>query len=148
QTRRAISIMEANALFGLFAVVAMCWLFLGTRLALLTGLGVPFALAGAFIAVDASGSTLNLTVLLGIVIVLGMLVDDSVVIVEAIYYRLQRGDAPLRAVPGAVREVGAPVVAAVLTTIAAFLPLMLLPGIVGKFMFVVPFVVSVALLVS
>ncbi len=70
------------------------------------------------------------------------------VIVEAIYYRLQRGDPPREAVVGGVEEVGLPVLSSVLTTIAAFLPLMLLPGILGKFMFVVPFVVTVGLLVT
>ncbi|MCK2095545.1 efflux RND transporter permease subunit [Thauera aromatica] len=147
-TRQAIGVMETNALFGLAAVLGMCWVFLGSRLALLVGLGVPFALAGTFIAVDLIGSTLNLTVLLGVVIALGMLVDDAVVVVEAVYYRLQRGEAPAAAVVAAVGEVGLPVLSAVLTTVAAFLPLMLLPGILGKFMFVVPFVVTVGLLVS
>ncbi|MDX5446088.1 MAG: efflux RND transporter permease subunit [Zoogloeaceae bacterium] len=148
QTRSAIGIMESNALLGLFAVLGMCWLFLGSRIALLVAIGIPFSLAGAFLVVDATGSTLNLTVLLGIVIVLGMVVDDAVVVVEAIYYRLQRGEAPLDAVVSGVMEVGAPVLSSVLTTIAAFLPLMLLPGILGDFMFVVPFVVTVALLIS
>ena len=147
-TRSAISIMESNAVFGLLAVLATCWLFLGSRLAVLIGLGVPFALAGTFIAVDLVGNTLNLTVLLGVVIALGMLVDDAVVIVESIYYRLQRGELPRSAVINGISEVGLPVLASVLTTIAAFLPLMLLPGILGDFMFIVPFVVTVGLLVS
>ena len=147
-TRSAISIMESNAVFGLFAVLATCWLFLGSRLALLVALGVPFALAGTFIAVDLVGNTLNLTVLLGVVIALGMLVDDAVVIVEAIYYRLQRGEQARSAVIDGIGEVGLPVLASVLTTVAAFLPLMLLPGILGDFMFIVPFVVTVGLLVS
>lgn len=147
-TRSAIAVMESNALVGLLAVLFMCWLFLGTRLALLVSLGIPFSLAGAFLAVDFIGSTLNLTVLLGAVIALGMLVDDAVVVVEAIYYRMSRGETALEASLNGIREVAAPVVSAVLTTIAAFLPLMLLPGILGKFMFVVPFVVTTALLVS
>ena len=147
-TRNAISIMESNAVFGLLAVLGTCWVFLGSRLALLVGLGVPFALAGTFIAVDLVGNTLNLTVLLGVVIALGMLVDDAVVIVEAIYYRLQRGEQGRDAVIKGIEEVGLPVLASVLTTIAAFLPLMLLPGILGDFMFIVPFVVTVGLLVS
>ncbi|MBC9073269.1 efflux RND transporter permease subunit [Thauera sp. CAU 1555] len=148
QTRSAIAVMESNALIGLLAVLGMCWLFLGTRMAVLVALGIPFSLAGAFLVVDGIGSTLNLTVLLGVVIVLGMVVDDAVVVVEAIYYRLQRGEPPLEAVVGGVAEVGAPVLSSVLTTMAAFLPLMLLPGILGKFMFVVPFVVTVALAIS
>ncbi len=147
-TKNAIGIMESNALIGLCAVLVMCWLFLGPRMAILVGLGVPFSLAGTFLMVDAIGSTLNLTVLLGVVIALGMLVDDAVVVIEAIYYRLQRGEPPMDAVINGVAEVAAPVTSAVLTTMAAFLPLMLLPGILGKFMFVVPFVVTVALGVS
>lgn len=147
-TRNAIGVMESNALIGLFAVLLMCWLFLGPRMALLVGIGVPFSLAGTFLMVDVIGSTLNLTVLLGVVIALGMLVDDAVVVIEAIYYRLQRGEPPMDAVINGVGEVAAPVTSAVLTTMAAFLPLMLLPGILGKFMFVVPFVVTVALGVS
>ncbi|MCB1887434.1 MAG: efflux RND transporter permease subunit [Rhodocyclaceae bacterium] len=147
-TRNAISIMESNALLGLLAVLLACWLFLGPRLALLVGIGVPFSLAGTFLMAGAIGSTLNLTVLLGIVIALGMLVDDAVVVVEAIHYRLSRGEPPTEAVIEGVREVWLPVTSSVLTTMAAFLPLMLLPGILGKFMFVVPFVVTVALAVS
>ena len=92
--------------------------------------------------------TLNVTVLLGVVIALGMLVDDAVVVVEAIYYRVERGFSGIDAVLDALKETVAPVTAAVLTTVAAFLPLMLLPGILGKFMMVIPLVVSVALLIS
>jgi multidrug efflux pump subunit AcrB len=147
-TRNAIGIMESNALIGLLAVLGMCWLFLGTRLALLVGVGVPFALAGTFLVVNGIGSTLNLTVLLGVVIALGMLVDDAVVVVEAIYYRVERGAQVFEAAVEGVAEVFKPVLSSVATTLAAFLPLMLLPGIVGKFMFVIPFVVTLALLIS
>ncbi len=77
-----------------------------------------------------------------------MLVDDAVVVVETIYYRMQRGEPVLDAAINGVREVFAPVTASVATTLAAFLPLMLLPGIVGKFMFVIPFVVTLALTIS
>lgn len=147
-TREAIAIMESNALVGLIMVILLCWVFLGSRIALLVGLGIPFSLAGTFAILQATGFTLNISVLLGVVIALGMLVDDAVVIVEAIYYRLQRGAATLDAVVGGVQEVWAPVLASVATTMAAFLPLMLLPGIVGKFMFVIPFVVTLALAIS
>jgi len=147
-TRRAISIMESNAVLGLALVLATCWIFLGTRVSVLVALGIPFSLAGGFAALNAAGSTLNISVLLAVVIVLGMLVDDAVVIVEAIYYRVQRGQPVLPASLDALRETAAPVTSAVLTTLAAFLPLMLLPGIVGKFMFVIPFVVTVTLAIS
>ncbi|MEW5967657.1 MAG: efflux RND transporter permease subunit [Pseudomonadota bacterium] len=147
-TRQAIDVMETNALYGLMLVLLITWLFLGSRIAILVGLGIPFSLAAAFWALSAMDFTLNISVLLGIVIVLGMLVDDAVVIVEAIYYRMVRGQAILQASLDGVREVGMPVFSSVLTTLAAFLPLMLLPGIVGKFMFVIPAVVSIALLAS
>ncbi len=147
-TKRAIGVMETNALIGLIIVLGLCWLFLGSRLALLVSLGIPFSLAGAFAILYAFDFTLSIPVLLGIVIALGMLVDDTVVISEAIYYRIVRGVDALSATLGAIREVGLPVLAAVATTIAAFLPLMLMPGIVGKFMLLVPLVVTLALLMS
>lgn len=147
-TRESIRIMESNALLGLLIVLASCWLFLGGRMAVLVALGIPFALAGTFAVLGALGYTLNISVLLGVVIALGMLVDDAVVVVEAIYYKMQRGVAALEASIDAIREVFAPVTSSVLTTIAAFLPLMLLPGIVGKFMFIIPFIVTLALLIS
>lgn len=147
-TRTALGIMQNNALIGLLLVLAVCWVFLGSRIATLVALGVVFSIAGTFWIISATGSTLNISVLLGIVIVLGMLVDDAVVVVEAIYYRMQRGMDALSASLESLREVGLPVLAAVMTTIAAFLPLMLLPGILGKFMFVIPFVVTIGLLVS
>jgi multidrug efflux pump subunit AcrB len=147
-TREAIRVMESNAVIGLLVVIGICWLFLGTRVSLLVGLGIPFALAGTFGVLHALGYTLNISVLLGIVIALGMLVDDVVVVVEAIYYRIQRGQDYFNAAVDALREVFAPVTSSVATTISAFLPLMLLPGIVGKFMFVIPFVVTLALTIS
>ncbi|MGY6630619.1 MAG: efflux RND transporter permease subunit [Wenzhouxiangella sp.] len=147
-TREAIDIMRNNAVVGLLLVLLVCWLFLATRIALLVGSGLLLCVAGTFAVLYAVGFTLNITVLLGVVIVLGMLVDVSVVMVEAIYYRLRRGQPAMEAATRAFAEVAMPLTASVLTTIAAFLPLMLLPGIVGKFMFVVPFVVTVGLLIS
>lgn len=148
QTLKAISIMQNNALIGLLFVLLVAWLFLGLRIAFLTAIGIPFILAGTFWVLSAIGQTLNVTVLLGVVIVLGMLVDDAVVVVEGIYYRMQRGMDSLEASLRALQEVAQPVTTAVLTTISAFLPLMLLPGILGKFMLVVPLVVTIALLLS
>ena len=147
-TREALGIMESNAILGLLLVLGTCWLFLGSRISVLVSLGVVFSVAGAFALLDAVGFTLNVSVLLGIVIVLGMLVDDAVVLVEAIYFRMERGMTAFDAALEAIEEVGWPVLASVATTIAAFLPLMLLPGIIGKFMFVIPFVVTVGLVVS
>jgi multidrug efflux pump subunit AcrB len=147
-TRNAIRLMQNNALIGLLLVLGVTWLFLGSRIALLTSIGIPFVLAGTFWALGGIGETLNVMVLLGVVIVLGMLVDDAVVVVEGIYYRLRHGVDAMTAAVESLREVAAPVTAAVLTTMAAFGPLILLPGILGDFMRVVPTVVVIALAIS
>lgn len=147
-TRDAVDVMESNALFGMVLVMGVCWLFLGGRVGLLVTLGIPFSLMGTFAVLNAMGQTINVSVLLGVVIALGMLVDDAVVVVESIYYRMQRGQPPLEACLDAIEETWQPVLASVATTVAAFLPLMLLPGILGKFMFVIPFVVTLALIIS
>jgi multidrug efflux pump subunit AcrB len=147
-TRQAISLMQNNAMIGLLLVLVVAWLFLGFRIALLTAIGIPFVLAGTFWVLWMMGETLNVVVLLGVVIVLGMLVDDAVVVVESIYHRLQQGMSPMKAAVDSLQEVAQPVVSAVLTTMAAFMPLMLLPGILGDFMGVIPLVVTVALAIS
>ncbi|GJL82113.1 MAG: acriflavin resistance protein [marine bacterium B5-7] len=147
-TRDALRVMQTNAALGLSLVLVVTWLFLGMRIAVLTCIGIPFILAGTFLVLKNFDQTLNVSVLLGIVISLGMLVDDAVVVVESIYYRLQRGYQAFEATVAALSEVSAPVTTAVLTTMAAFLPLMLLPGILGQFMLVIPLVVTVALAIS
>lgn len=147
-TRSAIEIMEQNALIGLLLVVCAVGLFLGWRIALAASISIPFVLAGTFLAVLLLGETLNTTVLLAVVISLGMLVDDSVVVVEAMHFHLGRGVKPLRAAQLALQDVALPVSTAVFTTIAAFLPLILMPGVLGDYMRVVPVVVTLALLLS
>ncbi len=147
-TKKSISIMQNNALLGLLFVLFVTWLFLGFRIAFLTSIGIPFILAGTFWALGILGQSLNVMVLLGAVISLGMLVDDAVVVVESIYERLNHGVDRLTACIDSLKEVFAPVTAAVFTTIAAFSPLMLMTGIMGQFLKVVPLVVTIALLIS
>lgn len=147
-TRRALKIMQTNALIGLFMVLFVTWCFLGTRISILTSIGIPFTLAGTFLILNSYEMSLNNTVLLGVVISLGMIVDDAVVVVEAMYQRIQSGITGANAALDALREVFAPVTTSVLTTISAFLPLMLMPGILGEFMKVIPLVVTLALLIS
>ncbi len=147
-TRTAINIMQNNALIGLTLVLLVTWLFLGTRIAFFTTIGIPFTLAGTFWILHAMGQSLNNAVLLGIVIALGMLVDDAIVVVESMNIRLQKGINATKAAIDSLKEVVAPVTSSVLTTMAAFMPLMLLPGIMGEFMLVIPLVVTVALAIS
>lgn len=147
-TKDALSLMQNNALIGLLLVLLVTWVFLGNRIAFLTSIGIPFTLAGTFLVLNTMGMSLNNMVLLGVVIALGMLVDDAVVVVETMYRKLQQGIEGVEAAIEAMREVFAPVTTSVLTTMAAFLPLMLMPGILGEFMQVVPLVVTIALAIS
>lgn len=147
-TKNAIGIMERNALIGLVLVMITVGVLLGSRIALVTTVSIPFVLAGTFAVVLLMGQTLNSAVLVGVVISLGMLVDDSIVVVEAIHFRLSQGINRFQAARTALAEVMPPVTTAVLTTIAAFLPLIFMPGVVGDFMRIVPLVVSIALLIS
>jgi len=147
-TSNALAIMQHNALIGFSLVLLVTWLFLGTGIAFFTSIGIPFTLAGTFWLLSSIGYTLNNSVLLGVVIALGMLVDDAVVVVESMYNRLRHGVEATQAAILSLKEVVAPVTTSVLTTMAAFLPLMLMPGIVGKFMLVVPLVVTIALALS
>ena len=147
-TREALKLMQTNAMIGLVLVLFVTWIFLGSRISFLTSIGIPFTLAGTFLVLNTAGMTLNNMVLLGVVIALGMLVDDAVVVVESIYQRLQQGQKGLHAAIDALKEVFAPVTTSVMTTMAAFLPLMLLPGILGEFMKVIPLVVTLALAIS
>jgi len=147
-TLNALNTMQTNALYGLILVLLVTWLFLGSKISILVTIGIPFTLAGTFVVLGLFGQTLNTVVLLGVVIALGMLVDDAVVVIESIYNKLRRGVPAHNAVWDGLMEVIRPVTASVLTTIAAFMPLMLMPGIMGKFMMVVPLTVTVALLIS
>ncbi len=147
-TRRAINVMETNAVLGLALVLLVTWAFLGSRISFFTTIGIPFTLAATFLVLSNIGQTLNNSVLLGVVISLGMLVDDAVVVVEGIYYRIRHGMGAVQAAVDSLHEVFAPVTASVLTTMAAFMPLMLMPGILGQFMMVIPLVVTLALAIS
>ena len=147
-TKEALALMQNNALIGLLLVLLVTWVFLGNRISFLTSIGIPFTLAGTFLFLNIIGMSLNNMVLLGVVIALGMLVDDAVVVVETMYRKLQNGVEGIAAAIEALREVFAPVTTSVLTTMAAFLPLMLLPGILGEFMKVIPLVVTIALAIS
>ena len=147
-TRDAIGLMQRNAAIGLVLVMLVVYIFLGGPIALLTGIGIPFTLAATFFILHSLGMSLNNSVLLGVVIAVGMLVDDAVVVVETIYYRLQQGAKAMDAAIAALREVSAPVFTSVLTTISVFLPLMLLQGIMGEFLRVIPMVVCIALALS
>jgi len=146
--RSQINMLASNGLQGLLLIVILLGLFLEPRLALWVGMGIPISLAGSMLLMWIMGWTLNQISLIGMIVVLGMLVDDSVVIGEAIFSHRRRGLAPIDACVNGVREVALPVFASVMTTIVAFMPMLFLGGIMGQFMRQLPIVVITALAVS
>ena len=148
QIKQSLSVLQSNALFGLLLVAGILFLFIGLRNALITSMGIPVTFALTFLILEFTGETLNTNTLFGLVLVLGLIVDHAIVIIEN-SYRFQREglSRQLAAIKGTDQVVW-PVLAASATTIAAFLPLMILPGTIGRFLRVIPFTVSVALAAS
>lgn|GEM_PF-66874 len=140
--------LQTNALFGMALVILVLWIFLGLRNALITALGIPLAFLATFIFMLISGESLNGNSLFGLVLVLGIIVDDAIVLVENTARHRGMGKERFEAVVDGVAEVSVPVIAAIATTIAAFLPLMLMPGLMGKFLRIIPVVVCLALVAS
>lgn len=143
-----IDILLKNGFYGLLIVVVMLWLFMDTRLSFWVAMGIPISISGALIILSFAGGTLNIMSLLGLILVMGIIVDDAIVVGEAIYVKRTQGDRGLAAATHGVMEVGLPVIAAVTTTIVAFVPLFFIPSVVGKFVAIVPVVVIAALSVS
>jgi multidrug efflux pump subunit AcrB len=148
QIASSLSVLTTNALMGLVLLVCILWLFVGLRNALMTGLGIPVTFAVTFIVLDLSGETINTNTLFGLVLVLGLIVDHAIVIIENSYRLQQTGLSRREAAIGGANQVVWPIVAATGTTVAAFLPLMIIPGTIGKFLRVIPYTVSVALIAS
>ena len=143
-----LHILERNGLFGILLVAGVLFVFIGLRNAVLASIGIPFSFFAAFILMNAAGVTVNTISLFSLVLVLGMLVDDAIIVIENIYRHMEHGMPPREAAILGTKEVLAPVTAAVMTTVAAFLPLLLMSGIWGKFISVIPKTVTFALLAS
>ncbi|MEW6516120.1 MAG: efflux RND transporter permease subunit [candidate division FCPU426 bacterium] len=147
-TRSILGIVTLNAAFGMILVVAVLLLFLNLRTAFWTAVGIPLSLFLTLFVMLVFDVSLSGNSMLGMIIVLGMLVDDAIVVAESIYrYRLQ-GLSAYEAAKEGLRVVALPVLVTVVTTIIAFAPLFLLPGIPGKFVLPVPLVITFALMAS
>lgn len=146
--RRRLGIVENNAWFGLALVIGTLFVFLGAGESLWTALGAPFALLATVLAMSVLGMSINVISMLGFIIVLGMLDDDAITVGDNIYRWREAGMDPLEAAVKGTVEVIGPVTASVLTAMAAFLPLALMSGIMGKFIWAIPVVVMLALAFS
>lgn len=143
-----IDLLMRNAQMGLILVVLCLSLFLEIRVALWVAWGIPTSFLGALFLMPLFGVSINMLTLFAFIVVLGMVVDDAIVVGENIFERAQKGETYLQASIGGTKEVGIPVVFSVLTTVAAFSPLFFVPGFMGKFMGVIPVIVISVLLFS
>jgi multidrug efflux pump subunit AcrB len=143
-----LHLLQKNAAFGLVLVFLILGLFLEIRLALWVMLGIPISFLGTLFLMPALGVSINMISLFAFILALGIVVDDAIVVGENVYEQRQLGKPFLRAAIDGTQEVGSPVVFSILTTVAAFAPLIFVSGVMGKFIQVIPLVVITILLVS
>ena len=137
--------LENNIISGLIFVIAVLLFFLGVRNATLVGIAIPLSMFTSFLVFQALGYTLNFIILFSLIIALGMLVDNAVVVIENIYRFREEGYSRWEAARLGTAEVGGPVVAATATTLSAFAPMLLWPGIIGEFMSYMPLTLIITL---
>ncbi len=137
-----------NLAVGIVLVSLMIWYFMGFRNAALTTVGIPFSFLVTMVLMYLTGNSLNEITLFSFVLVSGIIVDDAIVVVENIYRRVQEGDPINTAIVEGTAEVGIPVIAATATTVAAFLPMLLMTGSTGEFFALIPKAVSFAIIAS
>ncbi|MCP4137404.1 MAG: efflux RND transporter permease subunit, partial [bacterium] len=147
-TEIMLDMVLKNGLMGFVLVLLVMFLFLDIRSAFWCAFGIPFSIFGALILFRPFGINLNMITLTSMILVLGIIVDDAIVITEKIYSLKQEGMSPLKASLEGVKSMLMPVSAAVGTTIMAFGSLLFIPGVMGKFTYSIPMVITILLLFS
>ena len=143
--RSQVSNLENSIVFGVILVVFVLLFFLGLRNALFVGIAIPFSMFLSFILLNSAGVSLNIMVLFSLVLALGMLVDNGIVVVENVFRLMDEGLNSFEATKKGIGEVAWPIIASTATTLAAFVPLALWPGIVGEFMQYLPITLMIVL---
>ena len=135
-----------NIIFGIILVVTVLMFFLGFRNALFVGFAIPMSMFMSFMILDALGYTMNTMILFGLIMGLGMLVDNGIVVVENVYRLMEEeGMSRMEAAKKGIGEIAVPIIISTLTTVAAFIPLGMWPGVMGEFMIYFPITLSVVL---
>lgn len=146
---RMVKELESSIMTGMLLVVLSLFMFFGFKNSLLISTAIPLSMFIGFVTLSALGITLNMVVLFSLVMVLGILVDDAIVVIENTYRHQQEyGQTPAQAAKAAAGEVFVPVLTSTITTLSAFLPLAFWPGIVGDFMKFFPFTLIITLTAS
>jgi multidrug efflux pump len=140
--------LEAAVLTAVALVLITCIATLGWRAAIMIGMSIPISFMIAFLVVQMLGMTINMMIMFGLVLAVGVLVDDPIVVVEYAERKLQEGVSKKEAFIMAARKMFVPVVSATFTTLGAFVPLLFWPGIIGKFMSYLPTIVIVVMIAS
>ena len=143
--KEMVSSLENNIISGVILVVLVLLFFLGTRNALFVGIAIPLSMFIAFNVLAAFGITVNMMILFSLILALGMLVDNGIVVVENVYRLMEEGYTPFEATKKGVGEVAMPIITSTATTLAAFLPLAMWPGLMGQFMGYLPIGVMITL---
>jgi multidrug efflux pump subunit AcrB len=143
--KERLEVLQSSGLVGLMLVLLTLYLFLNARVAAVAAMGIPVGFMFATILLHYFGYTLNMISMFAYLVVLGRLVDDSIIVTENIYRHMEAGEPPRSAAEAGAREIYWPVVASTFTTIAAFLPMLAIGGTMGAFIKVIPVVVSLAL---
>ena len=142
------ALLTENAVLGMILVLAFLSIFLNTRLAFWVAFGLPISFLGMFVFAPMFDVTINVLSLFGMIIVIGILVDDGIVIAENIYQHYERGKSPIKAAIDGTMEVIPPIVSAILTTILAFSLFFYLDGRIGEFFAEASVIVILTLVVS
>ncbi len=146
--RTRLNTVKSSGVVGLFLVLLSLYLFLNFRVALITAMGIPVSFLFAVIALYYLGYTINMVSLFAFLIALGLVVDDAIIVTENMYRHMEMGKPAHEAARIGAREVFWPVIASTTTTVAAFLPMFTIKGMIGAFIAVIPVVVSASLLGS
>jgi multidrug efflux pump subunit AcrB len=141
-------LMVRNGFYGLVLVFLVLALFLRLKLSFWVAVAIPVSFLGALWLMPGLDASLNMISMFAFIVVLGIVVDDAIVVGESVYSRTQKGESGVQAAIRGTQEVATPVIFSVLTTVAAFAPMLFLPGVMGKFFKVIPLVVIPTLLFS
>ncbi len=144
----SVRVLGINLLLGVLLVCLIIWRFMGFKNAGLTTIGIPFAFLVTMVFIYLTGNSINEVSLFAFVLVSGIIVDDAIVVVENIYRHIQAGLRVRDAIVTGTAEVFLPVVSATLTTVVAFLPMLVMTGMVGDFFAIIPKTIAFALIAS
>ena len=146
--RSRMDLLIRNAQLGLVLVFICLSFFLDLRLAFWVMMGIPISFLGAFVLMDPFDASINMLSLFAFIVALGIVVDDAIIVGENIYAHREKGKDFSRAAIDGALEVGTPVLFSVMTSVAAFMPLFFIDGMMGKFMSIIPVIVIAVLLLS